>query len=48
MIYRVRWSSTDMSTILSACPELLQDTTVEYMYLSTIKTRGSDSLLATL
>ena len=37
------------STILKACPELLQGTTAEYMYvsLSTIKTRGSDSLLAT-
>ena len=34
MIHRVCWSSIDMSTILQACPELLQDTTVEYMYLT--------------
>ena len=39
---------TGMSTILQACPELLQGTTVEYTYvsLSTTKIRGSDSLLA--
>ena len=33
MIYRVRWSGTYMSAILQACPELLQGTTAEYMYL---------------
>ena len=37
VIYRVRWSRTDMSTILQACPKLLQDSTAEYMHLSTIK-----------
>ena len=34
VIYRVRWSSTDTSTIVWACPELLQDTTVYRIHVS--------------
>ena len=29
---------------LPSCPELLQDSTLEYKYLPTIKTRGSETL----